>query len=194
MSDAPLAAASVDPTSLVANGAALAFDGPFDMALAALELVRFERAPHESVFESAPRSDWGRETIGAPTPAVPSGMSLDFVFGADPGTGFHVAADALRFQGWADVAIHADPSAALVDVGFAALSGDHAPATPIDVPAHAEFIGIGEGPDIADLVIDALQSPELSWLVAGPGGDGTHLRDTWAWDTDRGAFVFHHLG
>ncbi len=193
MSDAP-AAASSDATGIAGTDNA-AMAAAFDAPLVAPDLVMFDRPPHESVFESMGRSDWSAEaTLAAHRPAL-AGTALDFVFGADPGTGFHVAADALRFQGWADVAIHADVPATLVDVGFAALAGDHAPATPVDVPAHAQLIGIGEGSGIADLVPDALQLPELSWLARGEaGGDGAHLRDTWAWDTDRGAFVFHHLG
>lgn len=162
---------------------------PADMLMAGSELVQIDRSHEEPFFSDDEIGDWSGAAHDASRLLIMGGQAYDVVFGGGTGENLHMLPDHPAFAGWGEAA----PAAAmthdmLVDLGPSTLDGARIGLAPFGgaVATHTAS-GLWGGAIVADL-----QAPELSWL-AGTGTPGGHVGEAWAWDTDKGAYVFHHF-
>lgn len=160
-----------------------------DMLMVAFELVQVDRSHEEPFFSDDEIGDWSGTADDARRLSTLGGQTYDLVIGGSAAENVHMLPDHPAVVGWGEAA----PAAAmaydaLVDLGHSALGGGLTGLAPFGgaVATHAAS-GLWGGAIIADL-----QSPELSWL-AGDGTPGGHVGEAWAWDADKGAYVFHHF-
>lgn len=160
-----------------------------DMLMVAFELVQVDRSHEEPFFSDDEIGDWSGTAHDAPRLSTLGGQAYDLVIGGSAAENVHMLPDHPAFAGWGEAA----PAAAmgydpLVDLGHSALGGALTGLAPFGgaIATHTDS-GLWGGAIVADL-----QSPELSWLAAD-GTPGGHVGEAWAWDTDKGAYVFHHF-
>ena len=162
---------------------------PIDILMAGSELVQIDRSHEEPFFSDDEIGDWSGTVHDAPRLSTLGGQTYDLIIGGSYAENVHMLPDHPAFAGWGEAApAPAVVYDALVDLGHAVLGGGLTGLAPFGgaIATHTDS-GIWGGAIVADL-----QAPELSWL-AGAGTPGGHVGEAWAWDTDKGAYVFHHF-
>lgn len=162
---------------------------PIDMLMAGSELVQVDRSHEEPFFSDDEIGDWSGTAHDASRLLVLGGQTYDLVVVGGTAENVHMLPDHPAFARWGETApVVSMAHDLLVDLGYLALGGGSSGLAPFGgAIATNTASGLWGGAIVADL-----QAPELSWL-AGAGTPGGHVGEAWAWDTDKGAYVFHHF-